>query len=265
MKNICVFIITAIVLVACENSEDCGCVPPPEKTFKSYIQTFIECGKIRDHKLQVVSNIGLKVDTVKKTLNINANVDFSTPYSIENDIWLEIVAQSSHVIDRDSSLYYAVPQIGRTDFLFSNGDNPNDPFYLERQRMYDKYIDIVGDTLFNKKLESPPKSNAIITPVKDIVITCDKDFTSEFPAGSNLNSLFTVYFDNPYATVKNNYRTVEGSYRYEWVLSDFPVSIFEAPLSEINFSNYPFISNKWNCRLNVAPENTGSYIFHPFF
>lgn len=233
---------------------------PPIFFTKSYIKVFIECGEISGKKVQVESNIGLRVDTVNKIFYRNNNENFSVPYSINDDVWLSINASSAGYIYRDSSIYYAVPQIGRTDFLLSNGDDPNDPFYLERQKGYDKYINIIGDTTYNKEEYAPSQTTAIITPVKEFVITSDKDYAN-FSAGSNLNKLFTVYFDNPYATVKNNYQAIKGSYHYDFIY-DYPISVIRTNLGDVNFPSYKFIGNQWLCHLDIAPDKTDTYTFY---
>ena len=263
MKKIFLLITITLCFSACEKGDD----PPPDVFLKSYIQTFIECGKISGKKLKIQSSIGLKIDTVKKIIQGDVRSQFSAPYSLSDNIWLHIEARSTHYVYRDSSIYCAVPQIGRTDFLMSDGDDPNDPFYLERQRVYDKHIEMIGDTAYNW---ISGKTIAIITPVRDIVVTCDKDYTGEFPAGSNLSNLFTVFFDNPYATIKNGYKAVTGSYHHEAIYDDgsthkwdyFPTSIIKANLAEANFSSLPFIGNQWNCHLDVPPDKTDTYTFY---
>lgn len=129
---------------------------------------------------------------------------------------------------------------------------------MERQRVYDKYIGIIGDTTFYQV--KYPGITAIITPVSEIVITCDKKFSGEFPAGSNVSSLFSVYFDNIYATIKNGYNPVDNSYR-PIHLGDFPISIFKANLAHADFPSLKFIGNLWECHLDVAPEYTDTYTF----
>lgn len=261
MKKIFLLITVTLYFSSCEIINS----PPPVFFCKSYIQTFIECGKISDKKIQVQSRIGQKIDAEKKILYNDLN-KISAPYSISDGICLYVEARSGHYIYRDSSRYCAIPGIGRTDYLMSNGDDPNDPFYLERQRGYDKYIEMIGDTTFNWKSGSPTKVTAIITPVKDIVVTCDKNYTTEFPIGSNLSSLFTVFFDNPYATIKNGYKAVDGAYHYVDSTGDklvyYPVSIIRANLAEVDFASLPFIGNEWNCHLDVPPDQTDTYTFY---
>ena len=265
MKNYFLIIIIALYFCAC-NSDDNS---PPFKYFsKSYIEIFIDCSKMNDKKLRIQPDVGLKIDTENRIISYDVFSKFSEPYSINDDIWLFIEARSSLTMNKDNSLYWAVPQIGSSGFLLSSGDDPNDDFYLERQRGYDKYIAMIGDTTFNWP-GATMSSITIVTPVSEIVITCDKDYTDNYPAGNNISNLFTVFFYDNYATIKNGYKPVNGSYRYEikeddgiYRSSNFPFSIISANLASIDFSSFPFISNTWQCHLDVPPDKSDSYTFY---
>jgi hypothetical protein len=168
---------------------------------------------------------------------------------------------------KDSSGYfYDVKGIGSEDFLFSNGHSPNEPFYLQRKEGYDKYIAIIGDTLFNKKATTTV-AVALLDTLSSIIITANKDFDVNHSAGADLSGLFSVYFYDPYAFVKNGYQPPEGTYNVSDEGFIVPpderiyTPLFKAKLSEVNFVERPFIGNEWYCLLDVAPEKTGEYIF----
>ncbi|MDR1225878.1 MAG: hypothetical protein LBK47_03145 [Prevotellaceae bacterium] len=253
MKKIFLFACILSGLIACDSevTYDCGCAPPSPIFLKSYIQAFIDGYKGREVYVDV--RCGYEIDTVRKSIDRCWRVDSSVIYDVKDVIGIEI---ESHLNDPEyNGEFYNV------NLYRDASKNPRD---MERQKGYDKYIELVGDTSFNREMDGKPDVVSMITPLKNIAITCDKDFGANYPAGSNLNELFTVYFDDPYSTVKNGYHPVEGTYAY-FRGADFqrdnPQSIVKVRLSEANFSERPFIGNKWLCILDVAPERTDTYIF----
>jgi hypothetical protein len=176
-------------------------------------------------------------------------------FSIADGIELDIKTKS--YIDKDTCVfydnyYYDSPYLNEDERIY----------YLERKKGYDYYIALIGDTSYNARLRKDAYYGgwAIITPLKSIAIVADKDFNSDYPVGSDLSSLFTVYFDDPYSTVKNGYRSVEGTYRF-FENAPFPQSIFKSKLTEANFEERPFIGHEWLCFLDVAPEKADTYTF----
>jgi hypothetical protein len=264
MKKVFLLICILSGLIACQQDQPGTDDSSPRTVFlKSYIQYFVECGhKSREFTVQL--SYGLIEDNDQKTIEWRgSDIESSAIYGINDNICIHI--ESRRVLVRDSSEFYNVPQIGSSGFLFSNGDDPNESFYLERQKGYDKYIEMVGDTSFNKKVSGLPHTISIITPLRDIAITCDKNFGANYPAGSNLSEIFMVFFDDIYSTVRNGYRPVEDSYAYYprgFNYEEYnPQSLVKVRLSEANFPERPFIGNAWNCILDVAPEHTDTYTF----
>jgi hypothetical protein len=214
---------------------------------------------------------GVEVNAEKKDINIT-NPEWNSMWT--ETVTSEVFSATDGIVvfvrglARDSSGYfYDVPYTGSEDFLFSNGHSPNEPFYLQRKAEYDKYINVVGDTAFNKKAVSTI-AVAILDTLSSIIITANKDFGVNHLAGANLSSLFSIYFYDLYAFIKNGYQPPEGTYN----ISDehfiappderIHMPLFKAKLSELNFAERPFIGNEWYCHLEVAPEKTGEYTFN---
>jgi hypothetical protein len=219
---------------------------------KSYIETFIDC-----RQLNVQSVAGVKADETKKVLGpcthrwVTGEV-IPDVFSVADGILLDIYGDgdATHIF-YDNSFYK------------SPGLNDDERFYyLERKEGYEKYIDLIGDTAYNAdlRIDECPHVSAIITPLRSISITCDKSYSSQYPAGSDLNSLFTVYYDDPYSTVKNGYKSIGGSYRF-WDHIIYPQSVIKEKLSKADFKESPFIGSQWLCFLDEAPEKTDEYVF----
>lgn len=130
---------------------------------------------------------------------------------------------------------------------------------------YDKkYAPMAGDTYYNAEpvfgLMSSPI--AIVDTLQSIEITTDSDFSPELPAGTNLNHLFNVYFEDPYLVIQNEYQQPDGGYRLSSVnYRIFPHVITGGKLDEINFPEKPFIGNTYMCVLDQLPKERGEYKF----
>jgi hypothetical protein len=268
MKKVFVYIALIVMMMnACEKDENIiGPGLAPERLFRSYIKTFVKCEKLEASYLA-----GLEINDEKRIFITN-NTEW-------NSMWLDTVTHEIFSVNdgiavfvkglaKDSSGYfYDVKGIGSEDFLFSNGHSPNEPFYLQRKEGYDKYIAIIGDTLFNKKAATTVAVSLLDT-LSSIIITADKDFDADHSADSDLSSLFSVYFYDPYAFVKNGYQPPEGTYNIDDEAFIAPpderiyTPFFKEKLSEANFAERPFIGNEWYCLLNLAPAKTGEYVFH---
>jgi hypothetical protein len=249
-----------LVLNACDKDtspnqeEDLGRI----MTYRSYIEGFVKCRQIR-----VQSVLGVKIDETKRTFGPcidrlvlgETNSDtFSVTDGIELDIYRHHLSNSD---EEDTCVFY-----DNSSFTVSTLNESEQNYYLERKKGYDHYITLIGDTSYNTQLRGDETSLswAIITPLKSIVIVADKDFSNDYPAGSDLSPLFTVYFNDPYSTVKNGYKSIEGTYK-SVENAPYPESIRKVKLSEANFEERPFIGDRWLCFLDVAPETTGTYTF----
>ncbi|MDR1582083.1 MAG: hypothetical protein LBS55_02305 [Prevotellaceae bacterium] len=210
MKRIFLLVCIVLGLSACEKDvspNDIG----PTVMYISYIQGFVKCKAMR-----VQSVVGVQIDETNKifgpcidrldTGDTNPNV-FSVADGIEIDIDGHIW---SNFDEKDTCVFY--------DNSYYQADINEDEriYYLERKERYDYYTALIGDTSYNVRSrgDAGPAARSIITPLKSIVIVANKDFSSDYPAGSDLSPLFTVYFDDPYSTVKNGYKQIEGTYRF---------------------------------------------------
>jgi hypothetical protein len=231
MKNILLLFCIAFGLSACTDD----CCTPPTWFYKSYIQTFVDCRFLHNRQLNVQA--GIRMDG-----------------GIQLDIYGRV--SSGEDAYRDSSVFY-----DNTYYNSLHLDEEGRIYYARCKQGYDKYIAIVGDTSYNAELDMPLDVRAMITPLHSIAITADKDFGDDYPAGSDLSSLFTVCFDDPYATVKNGYKSIEGTGSLSHIVW-YPQSVVSVKLSEANFSERPFIGDEWLCLLDLAPEQTGEYTFY---
>jgi hypothetical protein len=270
MKKVFYMVCIAFIMMinACENNiiDEPDRNVASERLFRSYINTFVEC-----KKLNVSYLAGLEINEEKKIFITN-NTEWNSmwPDTVTHEFFSVtdgIVVFIEGLAKDSSGYFYDVPQTGSDDFLFSNGHSPNEPFYLQRKIGYDQYIALIGDTLFNKKATTTIAA-ALLDTLSSIIITASKDFDVNHSAGTNLSSLFSVYFYDPYAFVKNGYQPPEGTYNNNDELFIAPpderiyAPLFKAELLEANFAERPFIGNEWYCLLDVAPEKTGEYIFH---
>ena len=249
MKKLFFLFLLGIPFIACNenNIPNSDYVLVPTELAKNYISRFVDCEVIKViSDTQVTTSffyngmpyISIKAFPEKDTVNLS-------------DYWNGYYFDSS---TRGGSCDDA-------------GRSWDDEYYLEKRRIYYDYINQIGDTCFNRVLSGGVTMNEAITvPLRSISITCDKNFSSDFPAGAELNSLFDVVFDDLYATIKNGYKTVEGSYTYPKDIPNWPYyvdhSFFEEKLSEVNFPNHPFIWNAWLCILDMYPDKTDEYTFH---
>ena len=228
----------------------------PEIYIKSYISKFIKCDKI-----EITSNNGFIVDEKNKLFYHSG--DDNSLEGLVVTVWGDKPASW----DYPTNMFYPVPQIGSTGFLLSNGDSPNDPYYLERQAGYDRYVEEVGDTTYNRTLNFMQAVGCVVSciPVKSVTITADKSFGSDFPVNTDLSPFFSIIFDDVYATIKNNYAPVSGSYQpkidsYDPINN--PVSYRYLRLSEINLEEYLFTRVLWDLFLDSKPEQTDTYTFY---
>ncbi|MDR1896309.1 MAG: hypothetical protein LBR10_05920 [Prevotellaceae bacterium] len=186
----------------------------------------------------------------------------------------KIIEHSGGAIDPDGR-YFSISDVIRLcvgiegykdmidDCVQRNG-NASDAECVERTQKYYAQASEIGDTLFNQMLHvSDVTAMSTLARIKSVIISSDKDFNAAHPAGSSLNDLFTIYFNDPYALIKNNYRPIEGTYKYlSGANPDYPFAVFKETLSSVRFIERPFIDYRWDIVLNVGPETSDTYIFY---
>lgn len=240
MKNRLFYIfVLLLILNACDFNKD-------NTVNDSYIQGFV-----RVSALSISAKTGLIVDFDNKKVSLQFNdIRKERTYSITDGICLYIKSVQS-----------------RTEGFYPKWVTGSSSSDLNLK--YQEYLDLIGDKGFDKKyrnygvLCSPCLSVAIIDTLQSVAVTCDKDFTENLPAGSNLNELFTIFYDDPYAVVKNGYRnyTGEDAFRDDYMVQDFPYAFIGNKLSAVDFTKKPFIGDTWILYLNEAPDKTDTYTF----
>ncbi len=256
MKKILSYIVFCvsllIVMSACEKIEYKPS-PFPKEYFKSYIKEFIKCDS-----LQLYSNSGYIVDKENKLYYCGDRT------SLEGIV---IAASGKTPAKRSypTNIFYDIDIINSAGLL-PNGSNA-DPYDLDRKTGYEKLTKEVGDTTYSRKIFYNKRLPLFvsISPVKKVVITADKSFGTNFKSGTDLSSFFSIIFDDAYATIKNHYVQVPGTYKYESYASystDSPKSIRYLKLSDTNLENYPFTEASWDFFLESKPERTDIYKFN---
>ncbi|WP_291528541.1 hypothetical protein [Bacteroides sp. UBA939] len=263
MRKQFMFVLVATFLIgmitSCEEIDNPA--PLPTNYLKSYIDMFIECDS-----LDIWSFGGMAIDDENKRYDIVDNG--SSPEGIGISVNATYPAKD-YWSSYPTNIYYPVLLFESPNHLQINDDNP---YYRHIQIQYDKYIEEVGDTTYNRMIGGRygNKKGVVITvfPLKEVVITADKSFGSDYPAGTDLSSLFRIIFDDVYATVHNGYMAAPGTYRYiatyysdEYFVNS-PMSIRCLKLSEINLEDYPFTEARWDFFLEAKPEKTDTYTFH---
>jgi hypothetical protein len=299
MKKLLFLAMCGIALCACEKNEGGEHDTVPTGLAKSYISRFVDCGV-----LDITYKVGAAGFFEKEpwTTSVDASADFLNSLWLKDKLWLETqngkydtifwsIGESKGIginvraipkIDSVKNIHgkynvndgYYWSNLCHTDFpcgvqYYADGRSSLDPYYDAKRRVYEDYLEQIGDTCFNRILpggENILVHDAITVPLQTISITSDKDFNPDFPAGAELNSLFHVFFDDLYATIKNGYKTARGSYsppieNPNWEFS-IDHSYFKEKLTSVNFPGRPFIGNEWLCILDLAPDKTGEYIFH---
>lgn len=234
MKNI-VITLLLIGLISC-NKERIGSDPKGPINEKSYIQGFFE---LNDLIASPVS--GFNVDKVTHSIKNNTSFDPEILYKISDRVGISA---------------------GTGNERLGNG------FIVYGSILYDTLVARIGDVSYNSKITDGFAYEGIVVALVDtlqtVTITCDKIFDEQHPVGSNLNDLFSVYFEDPYATIKNGYKSSIGDNYYTidaFLNPNFPYSLFGAPLTSVDFTKKYHIGTEWYFILEKAPEKTDEYLF----
>lgn len=175
----------------------------------------------------------------------------------------------------DEGVYIWLKGTSSKGFFAADAPRTSDSY-----KEYNKYINRIGDKDFTNRphryygILGNNKSIAITDTLSFITVKCDKSYNSTTPVNTSLNHLITVFFDNPYTVVKNNYNNYKGEDSYvvkrilankniENVMIDgFPYAFVGHNLSEIDWQKYPFIGNEWLLVFNQRPDVTDTYTFN---
>ncbi|HMM02753.1 MULTISPECIES: hypothetical protein [unclassified Dysgonomonas] len=210
---------------------------------KSYIQGFFE---LEDIHVSPIS--GVKIDKKKKIVNL-MSTSFDAPkiYEITDGIGVVI--------------NIGVEGIGKG--LIDWGKNN---LYVN---YYYELVEKIGDTSFNSETVHRYGYDmyANADTLRSINIICDKSLDEVHPAGSSLNDIFSIYVKDPYAIVKNGYKSVTGLNYYSLdggTPEGYPLSLFGSQLSSVNLIEKPYIGTKLYLVLDTIPEHTDEYTFTVF-
>jgi hypothetical protein len=247
MKNHLVFFLCFVAFCWSCDSYNENPSPIPKVTLKSYIYAFVDGNQVDSLQMKVLteSNVDQTLRTLTEPLDSLGKQGIALKVQIRNQL----------PTSQDSSVYY----YSNVWPLEDEGKKFND----ERRTGYQRYINEIGDTSFNFKtyVGDIPMTFCLINTVRSVKITSDQDFGEQYPAGVDLSGLFTMYYDNPYATVKNGYRQVSGTCEQDKSVS-YPISVFKSKLPDIDFNALKFISTEWYLFLDDLPEHTAEYAFH---
>lgn len=248
-KQLIYLLATALLSGMAVSCEDITPDPPPTYFCKSYIDAFIKCDS-----LSFLSVDGVAIDKV--------NMRFYNVAKSQENILICVFGDEPSRIRGATNVFCSEKSKYRPWYH----EYPGHAFYDSIYAQYDKYIEMIGDTAYNKTLKLRWLRVVCLSALKKVVITADKDFSDNFPAGTDLSPLFYIGFDDVYATVKNDYKTAPYTYQWDNTDSDIvPISYRCLKLSEANLEEYPFIEPEWELCLDAKPEKTDNYTFHVKF
>lgn len=222
--------LSLLIITSCDDKNDCGCVSPPVNE-KSYIQGFAELDEIQ---VRVIS--GITVDKTKNTITNNVNIKEPEVYDVKNGV-------SIHV-----DIGYGGQGRGFIGWYGSNTD-----YYYE-------LVEKIGDTSYNTKYGDGTR-HANADTLQYINVTCNKQIDSSHPAGSSLNDIFSIYFEDICAYVKNGYKPVTGPNYYSIVNDYGSHTLFGDKLLSVNLADKPHGGLSLNLMLETTPEHTDEYTF----
>lgn len=226
---------------SCNDDDKINGTAYPPINEKSYIQGFYD---LELDNVRVQAGFGIPPDKEKNKINFRNITDSENPISGAINVRLGIY------IGKNTS--------GRGLISY--------PEINTYKVEYFKYIDLIGDTSYNSdKMDGldGQMAYALTDTLRTIQITSNKDFNAEYKAGDNLNSLFSIYFEEPYATIKNGYKSLQGKNYYEVdvIRKEFPYSFYGERLSEVDFSKKYFIGSQLHLSLEAIPDKTEEYTF----
>lgn len=150
----------------------------------------------------------------------------------------------------------------------TKGNSGGTPGYYN---LFHVFSDSIGDNHYASSYFRSWTSEypmAIGEKFESVKLFTDQDYAPEFKAGSDVSSLFTVYFEDMLRTVQNDYRSVteEGTYQDKNFIINgdrnlFPHTISAVKLADIDFSKRQFTGTKWYLKPHQAPAESGGYTF----
>ena len=233
MKKLLILTALLLSIIACKDEPDGPNTKAPVNE-RSYIQGFFEL-----NDLYIGSISGFKVDKAAHSIIHNTSFDPPKLYEIKDGVGI-VTSTGNEIMGNGYISYESI--------------------------LYKSLIEKIGDLSYNSKITDgfayDGRVVALVDTLQNITITCDKAFSEKYPAGSSLNELFSIYFEEPYTTIKNGYKSSTGDNYYTINIfnNKFPYSLFGANLATIDLSKKYYIGTKWYFILEKAPENSGEYL-----
>lgn len=233
VKQSVVLLLLVSILFNCHSKEDSPAYPAFNN---SYIQSFVG----HYDTIRVQDKVGIYIDHTDKTIRRQTtsipSYNLDKAYNIADGMVLEIEANSQgYELNSTTS-------------------------------EYKKIIELLGDDDFklDYRVGWDLAPVAILDTLSSISITCNQDYTKDYPAGSDITALFFVCFEHPYLVIKNNYKNYEGldAYKFNGIVAGFPHAMVGGNLKTMNFSDRPSIGKSWICQFLYAPDDTGVYTFN---
>lgn len=130
---------------------------------------------------------------------------------------------------------------------------------------YERLCKEIEDISFNKKLDINIYTHrpvALTEMIDHIRILVNEDYSEAYPAGSDVSALFTLFYEHPYAVVKNNYQSPAYSYFFDYYAPPaIPQAVYEVNLAEADLKGKKALGCTHYLLLNGAPDQDGSYTF----
>ncbi len=132
----------------------------------------------------------------------------------------------------------------------------------EHSKQYAPLCREIGDTLFNRRLSVYTfmhRPDAITEMTGNIRITVNEDYSAAYPAGADASGLFTMFYENLYEVIHNNYQTPSDAYSLSSEI--LPRAFYKTPLAEADLKGKKALGIPYYLLLNSAPDRSGSYTF----
>lgn len=203
---------------------------------ESYIQWYFTPDRI-----SILERVNLQTDESALQIipdnfdNINAEENAGKYYSLRDQIFFQVEIYSTKVISRDTD-----------------------------KKRYEELRDRIADNSFNREIAvgiAGTPVTALTEKIHDVKVTVREPYNPDYPGGSDVTALFTVYYEHPYSVVKNRYEAPAGTYRMSTRIPGLPQAIYKDGLDRVDFSTKTALGNEFMLLLNKSPEKTGTYTF----
>lgn len=130
--------------------------------------------------------------------------------------------------------------------------------------LYPALCSEIGDTSFDRRLNMLVKiqrPDALTETIDGIRIRVNEDYSASYPAGADVSALFILFYEYPYAVVKNHYQSPPDTYRLEHTSPELPQAIYKINLAQADLKGKKALGCTHYLLLNGAPDREGNYTF----